>query len=80
MTTLTLKVPVELAAKLNRVSAARRVSKSRIIREALEKSLHGTEKNKPVSVYDLMKHGCGIVKGGPADRSTNKKYMAGYGR
>ncbi|MEI6083390.1 MAG: ribbon-helix-helix domain-containing protein [Verrucomicrobiota bacterium] len=80
MTTLTLKVPVELAAKLNRVSAARRISKSRIIREALERSLATAEKNKPVSAYDLMKDGLGIVHGGPRDLSTNKKHMAGFGQ
>jgi predicted transcriptional regulator len=80
MTTLTLKVPIELAAKLSQASAARRVSKSRIVREALEKALRREDSHPPISAYDAMKAGLGVVKEGPRDLSTNKKHMARFGK
>ena len=33
-----------------------------------------------LSAHDLMKDGCGIVRSGKRDLSTNKKHMQGYGR
>ena len=80
MTTLTLKVPEELAARVEKIALRRRVSKSRIVREALEEALHKDGRRSEPSAHDLMKHGFGIVKGGPRDLSTNKKYFAGFGR
>ena len=32
-----------------------------------------------LSFYDLTKELCGRIKGGPADLSTNPKYMEGFG-
>ena len=36
-------------------------------------------KQPQLSFYDLTKEFCGCIKGGPADLSTNPKYMEGFG-
>lgn len=80
MSTLTIDIPETLKAKV--AAAARKEGKtqSRFAREALEARLRKEPKKFPPgkSFYDLTKHLCGSVAG-PADLSTNKKYMAGYG-
>jgi predicted transcriptional regulator len=78
MTTITVKLSPETAAKLNAVAARKGVTKSQYIREALEAALK-KEKTKP-SLYDLMKDGLGCFDSGITDKSTNPKYMKGYGK
>jgi hypothetical protein len=78
MTTITLKVPHVMAAKLEAVAAKRRVPKSKYVRDALNTALK-KEKTEP-SLYDLMKDGLGCFDSGVTDKSTNPKYMKGYGK
>jgi hypothetical protein len=33
-----------------------------------------------MSAHDLMKDGCGIVRSGKGDLSTNKEHLRGYGK
>ncbi len=77
MTTLTFKVPTELALKLKRESQRKRVPKSRILREALAKELKSVKGNP--TLYDLMKDGIGCISSGKGDLSTNPKYLEGFG-
>jgi Arc/MetJ-type ribon-helix-helix transcriptional regulator len=77
MTTITLKVPREMAAKLDAVVARKRVPKSKYVRNALDVALK-KEKDEP-SLYDLMKDAIGCVNSGKKDLATNPKYMKGYG-
>jgi metal-responsive CopG/Arc/MetJ family transcriptional regulator len=77
MPTLTLKVPRELAAKLNAVAARKRVPKSQYVRDVLSAALN-KEKQKP-SLHELMKGAIGCFDG-PSDLSTNPKYLKGYGK
>jgi len=71
MTTITLKVPREMAAKLNAVVARKRVPKSKYVRNALDVALK-KEKDEP-SLYDLMKDAIGCVNSGKKDLATNPK-------
>ena len=75
-----MKVPAELAARLEKVSARRKVSKSQIVREALQDALSMAEADHEVSAYDLMKEGCGIVRSGVGDLSVNKRHLKDYGK
>jgi hypothetical protein len=81
MTTITCKLPDDLAARLDRVALNERRSKSAILREALEQRLKA--RRKPViSAYDLVKQLCGTVVGGasvPCDLATNPQYLKGFG-
>jgi len=79
-TTLTVKVPHEMAAKLAAVTSKKRVAKSKYIRDALDVALK-KEKQKP-SLYDLMMEAgaIGCFSSGKGDLSTNPKYLEGYGQ
>jgi len=78
MTTITLKVPHVMAAKLEAVVARKRVPKSKYVRDALNAALK-KEKEQP-TMYDLMKDAIGCFDSGKTDVSTNPKYMKGYGK
>jgi len=80
MTTITCRIPEKLAAELEAIAEKRRVPKSEIVREALEANLLAQKKRVKLSAHDVMKEACGIIKGGPRDRSWNRKHMEGFGR
>ena len=75
MQTLTVQVPDALAKEIAREAKARRVTKSEIVRERLERKA----KQQP-SLWDRMKDLVIDDPNSPGDLSTNKKHMAGYGR
>lgn len=79
MNTISLKVPDPLAAELAKVAQRQGVSKSALIRDALEAYLqtHGAERSNSAlaQVADLR----GILSG-PEDLSTNKDYLRKFGR
>ena len=80
MSTLTLKVPDSLLLRLQQESRLRRVSKTALIRSALEKEHTEAEQPKEVSCYDLARDLAGSMKRLPKDIATNPKYMEGFGR
>ena len=57
----------------------RKVSKSVVIREALEAYLAREEEADPSSFLESARDLCGSVDG-PADLSTNPKHHDGYGQ
>jgi hypothetical protein len=61
---------------LEAVSARKRVSKSKIVRDALTKELD-KEKDEP-SLYDLMEDAIGCFDSGKKDLATNPKHMKGF--
>ena len=79
VTTITCKVSEKLAAQLETLARAERRSKSALIREALENRVKAKRRRAPVSAYDLVKHLCGSLKGGPSDLATNPDHMKGFG-
>ena len=79
MKTLTVKVPEELEAKLERLAARRGESKSALIRTAIEELTTSEEAVQPRSCLDLARDLLGQADG-PSDLSYNKKHLKGYGR
>lgn len=79
MPTISLKVSDDLLAQLCNEAKARRVTKSWLVRESLEKALRKRSPG-PVSCYDLARDLAGVVKGLPKDLACNPKYMEGFGR
>jgi hypothetical protein len=77
MPTLTLKLSTETAARLERMAARRRTTKSTVMREALEEKLRESA-NEP-SVYDLMKPSIGSVDSGIRDLGHNPSHLKGFG-
>ncbi len=79
MQTISLKLPDELMARLATEAATRRVTRTRIVRESLERELPRPQPDPEVSCYDLAWDLIGSVEGLPADIATNPRYMDGYG-
>jgi len=77
MQTLTLKLSADTAARLGRMAARRRTTKSAVMREALEeKLLAGVDEP---SVYDLMKASVGSIDSGIRDLGHNPIHLKGFG-
>jgi predicted DNA-binding protein len=79
MRTISVKLPDELLAQLSREAKAKRVTKSHLIRESLEKRLAQSSGDE-VSCYSLARDLAGSVKGLPKDLADNPKYMDGFGQ
>ena len=79
MQTISLKLSDELLAQLESEAKARRVTKSFLIREGLEKALRQQSPSGGISCYDLARDLAGAVKGMPKDLASNPKYMDGFG-
>ena len=92
MTTISLKLPETLLARLEKESRARRTTKSSLVRECLEKqlpvktsSLKDLPKLPPgKSFYDqalpILKKAWARRGRGKRDLATNPKYMEGFGK
>lgn len=78
MPMVTLKVPPETAARLERLALRRRMSKSAIVREALEEKLRASP-DRP-SLHDAMKASLGVLDSGVRDLGHDPKHLTGFGR
>jgi len=76
--TLTLRISGKLDTVLGAAAREEGVSKSALIRKALEEKL-ARHRRKAPRVYDLVGHLSGSVKG-PRDLLTNPKYMIDFGK
>ena len=75
-----MKLPEELLTQLARVAKAKRVTKSSLVRESLEKRLNEQPPAGTVSCYNLARDFAGTVKGLPKDLAENPKYMERFGQ
>jgi len=78
MRSLSLKLPKHLDVMIERLAKQRGVSRSAVIRAALEAyAANGTRRGSALEAAgDLV----GSLKGGPRDLSYNPKYMKDYGK
>jgi len=79
MTTISLKVPDELASRMDAVARARRTSRSALLREALEEKLKAVARKTPPSLYDQSADLCGTGCSGVADLASNPSHLEGFG-
>jgi predicted DNA-binding protein len=80
MKTLTLKLPASLEARLASASRRHKVSKSAIVREALQKHFSQREADTQHSFAALAADYSGCLDGGPSDLSSNKQRLKGFGK
>ncbi len=80
MPTISLKLPKHLHERLEKVSRARRTTKSSVVRESLEQTLGSGTIAEEASCYGLARDLAGSVKGLPRDLATNPKHLEGFGR
>ncbi len=78
MTTITCKIPEHLDAELEALARRERVSKSKIVREAVEQRVKRSAQRAAPRAYDLLKPVIGSLRG-PADLSTNPRYLEDLG-
>jgi hypothetical protein len=78
MTTITCKIPEKLDAALASLARRRRVSKSAIVRQALERHVGQRRNASPPRAFDLVKSLCGSLHG-PRDLSANPRHLEGLG-
>jgi predicted transcriptional regulator len=79
MQTISLKLPDDLLADLEREAKARRVTKSVLIRESLRAALRRPPNRRAASCYDMAHDLAGSLKGLPHDLARNPQYMEGFG-
>ena len=80
MRTISLKLPDDLLAQLEGEAKLRRVTRSRLVRDNLEKALSRPSRAAAPSCYDLARDLAGSVEGLPEDLAENPKYMEGFGQ
>ena len=78
MKTITCKLPEKLDAELAAAAREEGISKSQVVRNAMEDRIGRKRGKKSPRAYDLVKDLSGSVKG-PADLLTNPKYMENFG-
>lgn len=81
MKTLTVRLPEQLVAEIERESRGRKCSKSDVVRERLQRATRPTRRES--SPFDAIADLIGSVGGLPADLSAQKKrYLkaTGYGQ
>jgi len=75
--TITFKADEQLDNWLEKEAKTLRVSKSQLVREAVETRMKRFEGK---SCYDLSKDLCGSLRSGVHDLSTNKTHMKNFGK
>jgi Arc/MetJ-type ribon-helix-helix transcriptional regulator len=78
MKTITCKLPEKLDADLTLVAKEEGVSKSEVVRKALEDRIGRRRGKKSPRAFDLVGDLAGTLHG-PADLLTNPKYMEDFG-
>jgi Ribbon-helix-helix protein, copG family len=71
-------LPEKLDAELQSVARQEGITKSRVVRRALEAHVGKRRAKKAPRAFDLVKDLCGSVRG-PADILSNPKYMEDFG-
>ena len=79
MTTVSLKLPDPLAVRLAETARQKSMSKSALIRDALETYLRSDD---AVGKDSALSHAADVrgMLSGPEDLSVNKKYLQDFGR
>ena len=80
MQTISLKLPEALLEQLETEARLKRMTKSQVVRESLEKALNQRPKVTANSCFDLARDLAGSVKGLPKDLATNPAYLDDFGR
>jgi len=73
---MTIRLSRRESARIAKLAKQRKVTRSRVVRDAIE-ALDDGESNP---VWNDWKDLAGMVSGGPSDLATNPRHMKGFGR
>lgn len=79
MKTMSLKLPEALARRVSAAAEKTGTAKSTVVRDALEAYLADDRRTRAGSCLDLAEDLIGSVEG-PADLSTNREHLRGFGK
>ena len=79
MKTISIKLPEELNTKVERLAALLKNTKSMVVRLAIQELFRKKQPEESFSAFSLLEPYCGILKDLPADLSSAKDRMKGYG-
>jgi predicted transcriptional regulator len=77
MQTISLKLPDDLLARIEKEAKARGIAKSLLVRDSVERALRQTASGTS-SCYELARDLAGSMKRMPKDLVDNPKYMDGF--
>ncbi|MCW1886635.1 ribbon-helix-helix domain-containing protein [Luteolibacter flavescens] len=80
MTSISLKIPDELASRLDAAALAQRTSRSAIIREALEEKLESLARDNRPSLLEQSLDLCGSGASDIGDLSSNPDHSLDFGK
>ncbi len=80
MKTISLKLPEALHERLLKIAKHQKLSKSDVLRAAIESYLMQSNGHKRLTVDDLIGDLAGCVEGGPSDLASNPEHLEGFGR
>jgi hypothetical protein len=78
--TLTIKIPKELAAALDKAVQSTQLTKSELVRRALVAYTARQQETPFVSALEQAGDLVGCFKGGASDLASNPRHMEGFGR
>ncbi len=79
MTTISLKIPDDMASRLDAVARAENTSRSALFRQALADKLKTSALRSKPSLYELSADLCGVGESGIGDLASNPKYLGDFG-
>jgi predicted transcriptional regulator len=83
MNVLTCKLPHALDHRLADLARRRRVSKSVLVREAIEAKIAteaSSPRSHPANLIEALGDSVGSIASGKRDLARNKKHLRGYGQ
>jgi hypothetical protein len=79
VTTISLKIPDDLASRLDATARAKHTSRSALFRQALEEKLEAMASENPPSLLDQSADLCGCGASGIGDLASNADHLEGFG-
>lgn len=79
MTTISIKIPEDLASRLDAAARAENTSRSALFRQALADKLKTSARRTKPSLYELSADLCGSGESGVGDLASNPKHLKGFG-
>lgn len=79
MSTISIEIPSDLVRRLDEIARAKQISRSSLVREALEEMLELRTLEAPRSLFQQSADLCGAGCSGLGDLASNSRHLADFG-